>query len=424
MAETATAPPPAAPASTSAPASTQAPSAPAKPQSSSPGGKAPSPAKSLADAYSQLDEMVGEPPPPRDPPAPPGKTAQEGNDKPGSTEGDEGAETETTEGEDTKPEEQPKTPEKKGQLRPLYDKLKADYAKLEAKVKELESKPAQPADDPEKTKLTQTLEAREKRLKELEDEFRFSNYERSTEYKEKFEQPFLDAYGAGRAKVASLNLTDAEGNARKGTAEDFDSFMRITDDDQAANVAAELFGTKAPMVMYHREKVMELNAARNKALDTYRKEGTAREQARTEAAQKHQKEMAGLWQKESHGAVEKYPRLFKPIDGDEKGNELLQRGFERADAAFGSPLKDADGKPVRLSGADLVKLHAEIRNKAGGFDRAIHLLAKERARVKELETRLKEYEDSGPGGSDKGRKSKKVQSTWDAVDESLRSFAK
>ena len=380
------------------------------------------PAKNLADAYSQLDDMVSDSPPPRDPPAPPGKTAQEGKDQTAPKEGEEGEEgaPETKTGEENGEQ---KTPEKKGQLRPLYDKLKSDYAKLEAKVKELESKPAQPADDPEKTKLAQTLEAREKRLKELEDEFRFTNYERSGEYKEKFEQPFIDAYGAGRAKVASLNLTDAEGNTRKGTAEDFDSFMRVTDDDAAANMAAELFGTKAAMVMYHREKVMELNSARNKALETYRKEGTAREQARAEMAQKHQKEMAGLWQKESHGAVEKYPRLFKPIDGDEKGNELLQRGFERADAAFGSPLKDEDGKPVRVSGGDLVKLHAEIRNKAGGFDRAIHLLAKERARVKELETKLKDFEESAPGGGDRARKSKKPMTTWDQVDEDLRKYA-
>lgn len=424
MPEAATAPPPAAPAAPSTPAAPAQPST-APSQPSKAGKSVSSPAKDLADAYSKLDALVGETPPPRDPPKPPGKTAQQGNDRnaPGeqTEEGTDDVDGEQPEGEEGKTE--PKTPEKAGKLRPLYDKLKADYAKLEAENKELKAKPAQPADDPEKTKLQQTLETRDKRIKELEDEFKFTNYERSSEYKERFEQPFIDAYGSGRAKVASLTLTDAEGNSRKGTPEDFDSFMRITDDDQAATVAADLFGAKAPMVMYHREKVLELNSARNKALETYRKEGTVREQARTEAAQKHQKEMAGLWNKEAHGAVEKYPRLFKPIDGDEKGNELLKVGFERADAAFGSPLKGEDGKPMRLSPQDMVKLHAEIRNKAGGFDRAIHLLAKERSRVKELETKLKEYEDSQPNGQAQ-RRTKKALTTWDQVDADLMKYAK
>jgi hypothetical protein len=271
----------------------------------------------------------------------------------------------------------------------------------------MEAERAKPVEDPEKKRLSETLEQREKRLAELEDEMRFASFEKSSEYKDKYWTPFSDAYQQGRNKVASLRLTDANGDTRQGTAEDFDSLMRITDDDQAAELASDLFGVKAPMVLWHREKVQELNNTRLKALEDFRKQGGEREKLRGEQMQKQQKEIAALWESENKAGVERFPKLFKPEEGDEKGNALLARGFELADAAFGSALADpATGQPVKLSPQEMVKLHSAIRNKAAGFDRLAYKYGISQKRIAELETKLKEYEASEPSPGDGQRKLK------------------
>jgi len=418
------APAAAAPAAAPAPAPSKpaapaaAPPAPARNQSKAVSSKPVSnPAQNLADAYSQLDSLGaddggGPAPEPRTPPKPPelpgGQKPQDAKDNkpPGETADD--ANPDNPEGASPKPGEKPdeKIPAKT--LRERKDQLERENASLAARVKELEEKNSDPTEHPEFKKNKETLEQREKRLAELEEEIRFTNYERSTEYREKYEAPFLDAYAAGRAKVSSFTLTDpGTGEPRQGTEQDFDQLMRITDDNAAAERAAELFGNKAPIVLFHREEALKMNAARVKALDHYRKEGGEREKQRTEQLSKMQREVATAFESESKAGVEKYSKWFKPVEGDAKSAEILERGFHFADVAFGKADKDADGNVIRRAPAEMAKLHAAIRNKAGGFDHAIYLLNKERATVKQLQEKLKQYEDSGPGpGDGKGERGK------------------
>jgi hypothetical protein len=55
-------------------------------------------------------------------------------------------------------------------------------------------------------------------------------------------------------------------------AEDFDTIMRVGDDEQASDLATEMFGNKAPLVLMQRERVNELNGKRIGALEHFRKE--------------------------------------------------------------------------------------------------------------------------------------------------------
>jgi len=116
--------------------------------------------------------------------------------------------------------------------------------------------------------------------------------------------------------------------------------------------------------------------------------------------------MGELYHTETKAGTEKYPQWFKAVDGDTEGNKLLERGYALADAGFGGELKDATGKVVELTPQQRVKLHAAIRNKAGAFDRMVYLQKKDRARIKELETQLKDYEGSEPGAGERSRKLK------------------
>ena len=301
-----------------------------------------------------------------------------------------------------KPKPEDKSPEKPKsrivELSKAYEGLKARHKQLEqsllAKDAEIEAIKGKPSEDPEKKTLQERLTEREKRLADLENEIRFSRYESSQEYKEKYEQPFVDAWQAGRSKTASLKITDAEGNSRQATKEDFDRIAMIGDDDAAAEAATEMFGTKAPMVMYHRERVQELNTAKMKAVEDYRKQGSEREKQNTERFQQQRQKMIGMFNTIHNQATEKFPQLFKPIEGDEKGNELLKQGFDRVNLF--KPDANVSGIPQEK----LVALHARMLNEAAAFPRLLHQKKGLETKVSELEKELAQYRSSEPGAGD------------------------
>src|SRR5439155_3548115 len=105
---------------------------------------------------------------------------------------------------------------------------------------------------------------------------------------------------------------------RKGTQEDFDTLMRIQDDDEAATWASKLFGPKAPMLLFHRERVQEANNQRRNALEEFRKTGSEREKQRMELITNHQKTVRTIFDKTKDAGIEQYPQFFKPSDDDPK----------------------------------------------------------------------------------------------------------
>lgn len=290
-------------------------------------------------------------------------------------------------------------------LRKVYETTKKRVADLESELNTLKSKPA---DDPEKKALQDRLSEREKRLEDLETEMRFVSYQSSAEYKDKFQKPFESAYANGRNKAASLKVNTADGDPRQGTAEDFDAIMQITDDGTAAERAAELFGTQAPMILYHRERVMERNMERWQAIEDYKTKGAEREKQRAEVETKtraeFQKQTGEIGQKfkdEAAAAVEKYPQFFKDIEGDDAGNTILKKGFEMADCAFA--MNALDPKLTPDERGKVVRLHAAVRNKAAGFDRLAHVNSGLKAKVAELQAKLDEIAGTSPGDGEAKR---------------------
>jgi hypothetical protein len=306
--------------------------------------------------------------------------------------------------EDTKPASgeavKPK-PEKAKTLREAYDHTKSENAKLQARIKELET--AKPPEDPEKKQLAEKLTAREKRLQELEEDQRFTNYERSEDYKTQWEKPFIDAYQAGRNKIASFRLANEDGTTRNGAPEDFDKFMQIQDDNDAADAAHEMFGNRAPIAMYHREQVQQKNSARNAALDEFRKNGAEREKVRQETMTKQQKavyeEANTTWKKLVTEPLEKFPHIFKHVDGDTEGNEALTKGFEFAQDAF-KHMNALDPRLTPEQRNSILEKQAVVFNKAAAFDRAWILYGRASKEAKALKKELAQYRASEPGGAD------------------------
>lgn len=339
-------------------------------------------------------------------------------DKSGDKKPDE-KETEKTEDHpNKKPEDGKKVdPDKPVRKTPwqLVHEYEAQISELKKQVRSSTEKPI--AEHPEYKGLSEKYEAAQKRLSELEDRIRYVDYSASDEYKAKYETPFVNAYTAGRNKTASMSvLTDDSGGSRKGTPDDFDRIMSVMDDDQAATLADEMFGSKAPLVLYHRERVMELNNARNKALEEYREKGSEMAKTQKEQYEKSfnasREQVEKYWQKHVLEPRERYAQFGKPIEGDEKGNELLEKGYERAHKAFAN-LNPLDPRLSPEQREEMVKLHGMIINKAAWFDRVVYQGKAKDAQIKELQDKLKKFEESSPKGGTDRRGTDKKQPTWE-----------
>lgn len=275
-------------------------------------------------------------------------------------------------------------------LREAYSALKRKHAELQKQHEEFKTKAATPVEDPEKKTLAERLADREKRLADIETELKFTNYERSAEYKEKYYQPVLDAYQNAVSEITQLQVTDAEGNVRQATSADFDRIMAIQNMGEASKAIREMFGDDAPAVHALRNQVRQLNGARLKALEDFKAKGVEREQQMREQSTKAMETERATWNKLNTEAAEKHPQYFKPIEGDDKGNELLAKGFEEADRAFSG----------KLTPQERVALYSAMRNKAAGFNRLAYRYNQAQKQLADLQAKLDEYEKTVPGNGD------------------------
>ena len=400
------------------------PAAPAEPavvEQPSPATATPPPAENLNNAFSSLDSLFPQSeeapaPAPKEPAKVEQPKQQAPKDTPKVTEQPKADQPKETPKEIAKVS--PPQPEKAKTLREAKDMAEAKFKQtskeltdLKAKYEALVAESSKAKDDPEKKTLAERLEAAEKRSRELDEKLRYKAYEETDEYKDKWEKPITTAYAAGRSKVAGLKVregrqVDAEGNVvsegtwRQGTPADFDRLMQFTDDESAADFAEKTFGNKASMAMYHRERVQELNQGRMEAISDYRKNGSEREKQFKETSEKQQKEINGqletYWKKHQSAPIEKYPQLFKEIEGDEKGNALLQKGFRMASDAFASFNRATDPTLSAEQREKIIEGHAALFNWAMAGPRLAHQNAALVKELKDVKAELAEFKNSEP----------------------------
>ena len=289
-----------------------------------------------------------------------------------------------------------KTPPR--QLREAYEQSKARLKALEAEANAAKQRLAE--FEKKDQDWTGKLTAAEKRAQELDEKLRYTDYQQSDEYKSKYVQPFADAYETGQKHAERYMVTDAEGNKRRGTAEDFDKFMGIVDPNEAAQFATETWGNAAGMMFQDRYQLEQLAVSRQKALEDYKKNGSERQkQAQEQASNRTKavlKEIATAWDKEMK-AYQEHPRLFKERDGDEEGNALLKAGIEASDRAFKN-LYPTDHRMSPEKRAEVIRDHVAVFQKAAAFDRTVRDLKSVRQQLKAARTELKQYQASEPQG--------------------------
>ena len=369
----------------------------------------------LNDAFSELDKMFN----PDELPV-----EKKVEEKPRETKPVEGNPTEKpTEKQVEKPAEkkaddqQPPKPEKAKTLREMLEKATSASKDWEAKYNALKSESAKPKDDPEKAQYLKDKEVLTKKLKEVEEKLRYAKFETTDDYAKEYQTPFYEEYENGKAAISSMNIKEPdkkdalgdiveEGKTRKATSEDWEALMSITDEDSANKFIAEKFGYNTAKVTLLRNDVLKLHRKMEQAKVNYRKTGVERERLMAESTKKNQELVAKSFSESVNTGTEKYPKLFKPIEGDEKGNAMLEEGEKLAKLAFGTldpsetsslpkwiQEKLVDGK---LPPQEQINLHSAAFNMMKGFNRLSY-----RNRILEKEDEglrkdISEYEDSEP----------------------------
>jgi len=308
-------------------------------------------------------------------------------------------------------------PVKAATIREALDQTKAQNKTLQARVAELETQIKTPKADPNSEKTAKEVETLRKQIEDYENRIRFTNFEQSEEYKTKYEKPLLDAYASGQEKAKAFKVQEIKNNdtgevtqqARQGTPEDFERIMSIQDDDSAADLAATLFGQKAAAVLYHREDVQKANKARFRAIEDFKKTGAERVQQETQRQVKLSEEISKAFESENKAAQEKYPQWFKPAEGDEPGNAILERGYQLAQMAFDQATM------AKLPPEQRVRVWSAVLNKAGGFDRLASQHKAATAEIADLKKQLEEFKDSEPKTGDRRGKEAPAKDTYESV---------
>lgn len=400
----------------------------------SPPVPAPNPAAVSSPAKPQQREIkVSEIPPPAKPVEPPKKgSAREGmladlrkraKQEPGTAtapepepvkpvvkdleDGDEPPEPAGKSDSDAPPEEAAKAPAdgKKPKVNPwkLYEESKKKIQEYEVKLAETEKRAIPEA----KMKEYQTMiEAGQARLKELEEEIRYVNYSKSAEFKEKYQKPYDESWKRAMDELKELTIEVEDGNTRPVSPSDMLSLVNKSL-PEARKEAVEKFGDFADDVMAHRKEIRRLFDEQSAALEQARTDGEKREKEMAEAGQKERTEMTAAvkeqWAKanEAAAADEKYGTYFKPIEGDEQGNQRLAKGFELADRAFSeNPL--AKGLTPEQRNA-IVQRHAAVRNRCAAFGRLVFMNQSKDTEIAELKKQLAEFTGAEPPADGGGK---------------------
>jgi hypothetical protein len=339
-----------------------------------------------------------------------------------------------------KPGEQP-VKVKAATLREELDRTRTEAADWKGKYEKLQAESSKPKTDSEKEQLLKDREAWNKRRDELENELKFSNYERSTEYKEKYQQPFLKAYEQGQKLLTTLNFKDPDkvddygavlepGKTRKGSEADWDALMAIQDEDTANKFIAEHFSYNAARVTMQRDKVLEHHTQMKSAIEDFRKQSGVRETQMSELMTKNQKAASERWHTANALAAEKYPQFFGTDPADTKGNDLFAYGTRLTDLAFGvldpseisklPPGLQAKFVNGQLPQSEMTLLHSAVRNRAAAHDRLVYRLNQKDTELTELREKLAGYEQSSPARGEARRVDaagkKKGASTLDDID--------
>lgn len=350
----------------------------------------PQPRQGINNAFSDLDALIDPPASPPEPDAskvvPVPKVEAKPDPKTDSPP--------PTPAKDAKPEpkpepakpakvEEPKTPK---ELRASYEAANKEVQRLRSEMDILKR---QGATSDETKNLKAELEALRKQHAAAEETLKFTKFEASAEYRDKYEKPLEDALSNAYQDVSELVVEDDNGK-RAGTPDDFNSILNLPL-GQAADKAETLFGRASGAVLQLRSKILDLHRSRKQAIENFKTVAAQHAEKQKQQEQEHNTRLRARWEEASKTMVDRYPQWFGKDESDPEGNKLLDSGYALVDRAW-----DTTGQvPIE----DQVAIRADLRHRAAGFGRLVQRNQKLEAQVRDLTEKLKGYMESTPGES-------------------------
>jgi hypothetical protein len=293
-------------------------------------------------------------------------------------------------------------PAKAGKEKPNAWKLKEEWegrAKTaEAKLVEAEKRAIPQAQWEDVQKQLETVK---KQRDELEQEIRFVNYQKSDDFKTKYQQPYEAAWSRAMGNLEGLTVTGPDGNERPIAAQDILELVNTRDLKAARQMAKDKFGEDfANDVMAHRNEIRRLYDEQSTALEDARKTATTREEENRKNQEKQYGEVTTsiktLWKTSNDEAAAdpKHGKYFAAKEGDAEGNQRLAKGFELADRAFSeNPMAPGLTAEQRK---EIVQRHAVIRNRAAAFGRLRSWYEGALSQIETLTKELSQYKGTEP----------------------------
>lgn len=299
---------------------------------------------------------------------------------------------------------------KKGKVNPWAEnrQLKEQLHTLQT---ELEKK-STALTEQEKQQFTNQVEQLTTQLKEAQNELRFANYAKSQEFKEKFIQPYEQAWQQALADFNGLNIPDkkAPGGERPMTQHDLMEIVNEPSLGRAREIAEDKFGSFADDVMSHRKEIRRLFQAQKDALDKARTEGEQRELQQTKTAQTFnenlEKTVRKTWDEANAAskADERFGQYFRPDEQDKEFSDRLERGYKFTHEALATDVKNPNLTPEQRDEA--VRRLVAVFNRSAAFSAMVHREQKWKTLYEETKQKLDEIMESAPGfsGAPKGKK--------------------
>lgn len=314
----------------------------------------------------------------------------------------------------------------------LVEQYKSKVAGLEKELAEVRSGSTNGKPGEAPPEVTERLTKAESRVKELEEEIRFTNYQKSDEFKTKYQQPYEAAWARAVKDLSEVTVTDAQGNTRAASPEDMLTLVNLPL-GKARELADAMFGPFANDAMGHRKAIKDLFDAQQQGIADARKNAETWEKTREETVSRVRadidKAVGEIWTKANQDAATdtKYGQYFTPRENDPEWNQRLAKGYELVDKAF----SDANPRDHRLTPEQrksVIERHAAVRNRAAAFGPLRHENERLTARVAELEKELSQYRESEAPQSGGAKAAPKGQTTpadpWDRVREGIRKYAR
>jgi len=288
---------------------------------------------------------------------------------------------------------QPETPKGKSSPWKLVDTYKAKAANLERELSEIKAKSGDPEVLQTASKRIETAEAR---AKELEEKIRYYDYQQSQEWIENHQKPWEAAWKAAASDLSELQITASDGTVRQATVQDLVALASLPL-AEARTKANEWFGDAAQDMMMHRKTLRDLSKNQQEQLEKVKKEGSERMKAEQENQKLMQAEIVSSYTKFRDADISRFEWLQEK-EGDDEWNQKLAKATRFVDDTIATSVTDPKLTPDARQQA--IQKHAALRNRAIGFSLLREQNKRLSTKLKQLEAKLSEYQNTEPGGGD------------------------